>query len=92
MPSVDPMLASIGKVYGSAAAGVILSGMGRDGVIGAGELVDLGGAVVAQDRESSVVWGMPGAVANARLAQAVLPPEKLADYIAAWNEGDSAWK
>lgn len=92
MPSVDPMLASIGRVYGSAAAGVILSGMGRDGVLGARELVDTGGAVVAQDEESSVVWGMPGAVANARLAQAVLPPDKLAEYIAAWNEGDDAWK
>jgi len=92
LPSVDPMLASIGKVYGAAAVGVILSGMGRDGLIGAGELVAAGGSVLAQDEASSVVWGMPGAVANARLAQAILPPDELARRIAAWSEGDAAWK
>jgi len=92
LPSVDPMLASIGKVYGPAAVGVILSGMGRDGVLGAGELVAAGGSVLAQDEATSVVWGMPGAVANARLTQAVLPPDELARRIAAWSEGDVAWK
>ena len=92
MPSVDPMLTSIGKVYGSSAVGVILSGMGRDGVLGAGDLVASGGSVLAQDEATSVVWGMPGAVANARLAQAVLPPDELARRIAAWSEGDTAWK
>ena len=92
MPSVDPMLASIGKVYGPAAVGVILSGMGRDGLQGAGELVAAGGSLLAQDEASSVVWGMPGAVANARLARAVLPPDELARRIAAWSEGDAAWK
>jgi two-component system chemotaxis response regulator CheB len=92
MPSVDPMLASIGKVYGPAAIGVILSGMGRDGVIGAEELVQSGGAVLAQDEATSVVWGMPGAVANARLARAVLPPDQLARRIVEWSEGDTAWK
>ncbi len=91
MPSVDPMLASIGKVYGPTAVGVILSGMGRDGLIGAGELVAAGGALLAQDEASSVVWGMPGAVANARLTQAVLPPDELARRIVAWSEGDTAW-
>lgn len=91
MPSVDPMLASIGKVYGPSAVGVILSGMGRDGLLGAGELVGAGGALLAQDEASSVVWGMPGAVANARLTQAVLPPDELARRIAAWSEGDAAW-
>ena len=91
MPSVDPMLASIGKVYGSTAVGVILSGMGRDGLLGAGELVAAGGTVLAQDEASSVVWGMPGAVTNARLTQAALPPDELARRIAAWSEGDTAW-
>ena len=86
------MLTSIGKVYGASAVGVILSGMGRDGVLGAGDLVAAGGAVLAQDEATSVVWGMPGAVANARLAQAVLPPDELARRIAAWSEGDTAWK
>ena len=91
MPSVDPMLASIGKVYGPSAVGVVLSGMGRDGLIGAGDLVAAGGSVLAQDEATSVVWGMPGAVANARLAQAVLPPEELARRIAAWSEGEASW-
>ena len=91
MPSVDPMLASIGKVYGPTAVGVILSGMGRDGLEGAGELVSMGGSLLAQDEATSVVWGMPGAVANARLAHAVLPPDELARRIAAWSEGDAAW-
>jgi two-component system chemotaxis response regulator CheB len=92
MPSVDPMLASIGKVYGPTGVGVILSGMGRDGLLGAGELAEAGGAVLAQDEATSVVWGMPGAVVNARLAQAVLPPEQLARRILEWSEGDTAWK
>jgi len=92
LPSVDPMLASIGKIYGAAAVGVILSGMGRDGLLGAGDLVAAGGSVLAQDEATSVVWGMPGAVANARLAQAILPPDELARRIAAWSEGDAAWK
>jgi two-component system chemotaxis response regulator CheB len=91
MPSVDPMLASIGRVYGPSAVGVILSGMGRDGLAGAGELVAAGGSVLAQDEATSVVWGMPGAVANARLAQAVLPPDELARRVAAWSGGDAAW-
>jgi two-component system chemotaxis response regulator CheB len=91
MPSVDPMLASIGKVYGAGAVGVILSGMGRDGLAGARELVDAGGTVVAQDEASSVVWGMPGAVTNARLVQAVLPPDQLARRISQWGDGDTAW-
>lgn len=92
LPSVDPMLASIGKVYGAAGMGVVLSGMGRDGLLGATEMVAAGGTVLAQDEASSVVWGMPGAVANAELAQAVLPPDALACRIAAWSQGDSAWK
>jgi two-component system chemotaxis response regulator CheB len=92
MPSVDPMLASIGKVYGSSAVGVILSGMGRDGLLGAGELAEAGGAVLAQDEATSVVWGMPGAVANAHLAQAVLPPDQIARRIVEWSEGDTAWR
>ena len=91
MPSVDPMLASIGKVYGASAVGVVLSGMGRDGLVGAAELVQSGGTVLAQDEASSVVWGMPGAVTNARLAQAVLPPEELAIRISQWSEGETAW-
>jgi len=80
-PSVDPMLSSIADACDGEALGVMLSGMGRDGAIGARELFDAGGTILAQDRESSAVWGMPGAVVDAGLAQQPLPPEKLAAKI-----------
>ena len=83
MPSVDPMLSSAGAVLGAGALGVILTGMGRDGVDGARRLVEAGGAVMAQDEASSAVWGMPRAVADAGIACAILPPDKLARRIAA---------
>jgi two-component system chemotaxis response regulator CheB len=51
----------------------VLTGMGADGAKGSRNIVDRGGAVLAQDQHSSVVWGMPGAVANAGLAELVLP-------------------
>jgi two-component system chemotaxis response regulator CheB len=62
---------------------VILSGMGRDGAIGARELVAAGGTVYAQDADSSAVWGMPGAVARAGLASLVACPERLGAAIMA---------
>ena len=82
MPSVDPMLSSAGAVLGAGAMGVVLTGMGRDGAEGARQLVESGGSVMAQDEASSAVWGMPRAVAEAGLACAILPPEKLARRIA----------
>ena len=81
MPSVDPMLASIGETFGSAAIGIVLSGMGRDGVNGARQLALAGGDIFAQSRDSSVVWGMPGTIACAGLASAILPPANIADLI-----------
>ena len=86
MPSVDPMLASAGAIYGSGALGVVLTGMGRDGVEGASRLVASGGSVIAQDEASSAVWGMPRAVLEAGLACAVLSPEKIARRIASRTE------
>jgi two-component system chemotaxis response regulator CheB len=83
MPSVDPMLASIGEVYGAGAVGVILSGMGRDGLSGAAALVAAGGTVMVQDEASSVVWGMPGAIAAADLASGVLAPKEIAGQLLA---------
>ena len=82
MPSVDPMLASAGAILGAGALGVVLTGMGRDGAEGAKRLIEAGGAVMAQDEASSAVWGMPRAIAEAGLACAVLPPDKLARRIA----------
>ncbi|MBV9529141.1 chemotaxis-specific protein-glutamate methyltransferase CheB [Sphingomonas sp.] len=89
MPSVDPMLASVGAVYGERALGVVLTGMGRDGVEGASRLVSRGGSVIVQDEGSCAVWGMPRAILDAGLACAALPPDKIARRIAARTEEQS---
>ncbi len=88
VPSLDPMLESAGARFGSRALGVVLTGMGRDGVDGAARLVALGGSVLAQDEASSAVWGMPRAIVEAGLACAVMTPEKIARRIAS-RTGDS---
>lgn len=80
-PSVDSMLASVAEVYRADAVGVVLSGMGRDGAIGARALADRGGRLLVQDRESSVIWGMPGAVADQGIAHLIAPPAELARRI-----------
>lgn len=81
MPSVDPMFDSLADVFGARALGVVLSGMGRDGCEGAGRLAEVGAKVLVQDQASSVVWGMPGAVATAGRASAVLPPDEIGRLI-----------
>jgi two-component system chemotaxis response regulator CheB len=92
MPSVDPMLASVGAVYGSGALGVVLTGMGRDGVEGAARVVACGGSILAQDEATCAVWGMPRAILEAGFASAVLPPEKIARRIASRIEEPTACK
>jgi two-component system chemotaxis response regulator CheB len=72
-PAVDALFASVGEVYGGAAVAAILTGMGHDGLRGAEMLKAQGASILAQDEASSVVWGMPGAVVNAGLADRVLP-------------------
>jgi two-component system chemotaxis response regulator CheB len=91
MPSVDTMLWSVGEIYGRSGVGVVFSGMGRDGLVGSARMVDRGGAVLVQDQQSSAVWGMPRAVAEAGLASAVLSPAELAVRVASRAEGAS-WK
>ncbi len=81
-PSVDPMLRSAVAACQGRILTVILTGMGRDGVAGARSVVDAGGAVLAQDEASSVVWGMPGAAVREGLCQAVLPLDRIAGRIA----------
>ena len=76
-PSVDPMLRSLAPVYGSALLTLILTGMGTDGQKGAAEVVAAGGTVISQDEATSVVWGMPGAVATSGLCSAVLPIKEI---------------
>jgi len=72
-PAVDALFSSAAEIYGGAVLAVILTGMGQDGLRGAGILKALGATVLAQDEASSVVWGMPGAVVYAGLADRVLP-------------------
>jgi len=81
-PSVDPMLRSLAAVYRSRVLMVMLTGMGHDGLSGGRAVTNAGGTVVAQDEATSVVWGMPGAVATAGLCSAVLPLEGIAPFVA----------
>ena len=77
-PSVDPMLRSAAAACNGRVLATILTGMGQDGLAGTRTIVEAGGAVVAQDEATSVVWGMPGAVAQAGLCHAVLPMPRIA--------------
>jgi two-component system, chemotaxis family, protein-glutamate methylesterase/glutaminase len=72
-PSVDVLFRSVAEVYGGAVISAVLTGMGQDGMRGAAVLKAGGAYVIAQDESSSVVWGMPGAVAGAGLANCVIP-------------------
>jgi two-component system chemotaxis response regulator CheB len=81
LPSVDPMFEAVAGTFGAHGVGVVLTGMGRDGTIGAGAMVKAGAEILAQDAATSVVWGMPGSVAQAGLASAILSPERLAHHI-----------
>jgi two-component system chemotaxis response regulator CheB len=80
-PAVDPMMRSIAKIYGRRILSVILTGMGQDGMRGCTEVVNGGGMVIAQDEPTSVVWGMPGAVATAGICSAMLPLREIGPYI-----------
>ncbi|WP_375408315.1 chemotaxis response regulator protein-glutamate methylesterase [uncultured Methylobacterium sp.] len=72
-PAVDVLFRDAAAIYGAAALAVVLTGMGSDGTGGAKALTDAGAAVLAQDEATSTVWGMPGSIAKAGLAQAILP-------------------
>lgn len=89
-PAVDPMLRSVAKAYGRNVLVVILTGMGSDGAKGAQVVVDGGGVIVSQDEASSVVWGMPGAVAQAGLSSAVLPIGELGAHVRRIAQGGAA--
>ena len=80
-PAVDPMLRSLAAIYGRHLLVIILTGMGMDGKRGSEVVVERGGSVIAQDEASSVVWGMPGAVATAGLCSSVLPLPEIAPYL-----------
>jgi two-component system chemotaxis response regulator CheB len=82
-PSVDPMLRSASAALDGRVLVAMLTGMGHDGLAGARQVVEAGGAVVVQDEATSVVWGMPGAVARAGLAHAVLPLQQIGPRVLA---------
>ena len=81
LPSVDPMFTSLAQACDGRVLGIVLSGMGRDGLEGARALVEAGGTLFAQDAETSAVWGMPGAVAKAGLTSLVASPEELGETV-----------
>ncbi|MEM1062688.1 MAG: CheB methylesterase domain-containing protein, partial [Planctomycetota bacterium] len=72
-PSVNPLFRTAARIYGPALVGLMLTGMGDDGIEATADLVDAGGLMLAQDEQSSVVWGMPGAVVKAGLAHRTIP-------------------
>ena len=80
-PAVDVLFRSAAKAYGPEALGIVLTGMGRDGLAGAHAIVEAGGNVVVQDEATSAVWGMPGSIARQGLASAVLPLDGIASAI-----------
>lgn len=87
-PAVDPMLRSLAEIYRKKLLTVILTGMGYDGLKGCQAVVASGGTVLAQDQASSVVWGMPGAVAQAGICNAVLPLAQIGQAIGRVARGE----
>jgi two-component system, chemotaxis family, protein-glutamate methylesterase/glutaminase len=86
-PAVDVLYRSVAQVFGPASLAFVLTGMGRDGLLGCEAIVEAKGRVVVQDEATSVVWGMPGAVAEAGLADLVTPLPNIAAEIVslAWQ-------
>jgi two-component system chemotaxis response regulator CheB len=82
-PSVNPLFRSVADVFGHGSLGVVLTGMGQDGLEGCSRIRAAQGQIIVQDEPSSVVWGMPGVVARAGLADKVLPLTHIAAEILA---------
>jgi len=89
-PSVNPMFRSLAAAFSGQTLGVVLTGMGSDGLAGGRILVQAGGTVIAQDEATSVVWGMPGAVAQDGVCSAVLPLEEIGPAISRIVSGGQA--
>ena len=87
-PAVDPLFSSATEVWQGTTLAVVLTGMGSDGMRGGKEVVAAGGSVIAQDEATSVVWGMPGAAANAGICAAVLPLNQIAPKLIRLFSGD----
>jgi two-component system chemotaxis response regulator CheB len=87
-PAVDPLFTSAIEVWQTGTFAAILTGMGSDGMRGGKDIVAAGGNVIAQDEATSVVWGMPGAAANAGICSAILPLNQIAPKIVRLFAGD----
>jgi two-component system chemotaxis response regulator CheB len=87
-PAVDPLFTSAIDVWQGGILSLILTGMGSDGMRGGKDIVAAGGSVIAQDEATSVVWGMPGAAANAGICSAVLPLNQIAPKLVRLFSGD----
>jgi two-component system, chemotaxis family, protein-glutamate methylesterase/glutaminase len=87
-PAVDPLFTSAIDVWQAGVLAVVLTGMGSDGMRGGKQIVAAGGSVIAQDEATSVVWGMPGAAANAGICAAVLPLGQIAPKLVRLFSGD----
>jgi two-component system chemotaxis response regulator CheB len=89
-PAVDVLFRSVASAYADRVLAAVLTGMGRDGAAGAKVIRDAGGEVVAQDEATSVVWGMPGAVAMSGQADRILALEQIGpDLAAALSRGQA---
>jgi two-component system chemotaxis response regulator CheB len=89
-PAVDPLFSSAAGIWGGAILALVLTGMGSDGMHGAQNVAAAGGSVIAQDEATSVVWGMPGAAANAGVCSAVLPLDAIAPKVVRLFKGDKS--
>ncbi|MDH2355210.1 chemotaxis response regulator protein-glutamate methylesterase [Bradyrhizobium sp. SSUT18] len=87
-PAVDPLFTSAIDIWHGAILSVILTGMGSDGMRGGKDIVAAGGSVIAQDEATSVVWGMPGAAANAGICAAILPLNQIGARVNRLFAGD----
>jgi two-component system, chemotaxis family, protein-glutamate methylesterase/glutaminase len=87
-PAVDPLFTSAIDIWQGGVLAVVLTGMGSDGMRGGKEIVAAGGSVIAQDEASSVVWGMPGAAANAGICAAILPLNQIAPKLVRLFSGE----
>jgi two-component system chemotaxis response regulator CheB len=86
-PAVDPMFESVADCYGKNTLAIILTGIGSDGTDGSRKIIQAGGTVIAQDKSTSVVWGMPASVAEAGLCTAILPINEMGDFLKDYSFG-----
>ncbi len=89
-PAVDPLFSSAAEVWGQKVLGLVLTGMGSDGLRGSRAIAAAGGSILAQDEATSVVWGMPGQVAHAGVCSAVLPLKEIAPRLVRLFAGERA--